>query len=129
MLKILVNEGCPQKFISVWQAKEGIRSGFRDKFWLVLNSSGNFLFNGYKNLRFLSKNEWEKGVQRCLPISYRQKVGKKATFGFKVKIFNLNFHSFPLTNLGNISAYQIENFLYFSKHYLLFILVALWREL
>ena len=80
VLKILVNEGCPQKFISVWQAKEGIRSGFRDQCWLVLNSSGNFLSNGYKNLGFLSKNEWEKGVQRCLPISYKQKVGKISHF-------------------------------------------------
>ena len=64
----------------------------------------------------------KKGFKDAYPSHTDDKLVKKATFGFKVKIFNLNFHSFPLTNLENISAYQIENFLYFSK---LFILVVL----
>ena len=67
----------------------------------------------------------KKGFKDAYPSHTDNKLVKKATFGFKVKIFNLNFHSFPLTNLENISAYQIENFLYFSKHYILFILVVL----
>ena len=50
VLKILVNKGC-------LTGQRGYQDGIRDQCWLVLNSSGNFLSNDYKNLRFLSKNE------------------------------------------------------------------------
>ena len=67
----------------------------------------------------------KKGFKDAYQSHTDKKLVNKNTFGFKVKIFNLNFtsHSFPFTNLGNIS--ESENFLYFSKHYLLFILVVL----
>ena len=41
---------------------------------------------------------------------------KKQTFRIQVKIFKLNFLSSPLPKLINLGAYQIENFLNFSKH-------------
>ena len=37
-------------------------------------------------------------------------------FEEKVEIFKLNFLSFEWSNWGDLSAYQIENFLNFSKH-------------
>ena len=47
----------------------------------------------------------------------------------QVKIFKPNFLSFEWSNWDNLSAYQIENFLNFSKHSWLLILVAFLGEL
>ena len=38
-------------------------------------------------------------------------------FEVQVKIFKPNFLSFEWSNWDNLSAYQIENFLNFSKHF------------
>ena len=53
--------------LCVWQAIEGTRSGLQTKVGWVLKSSGNFLSDEHKNSSFLSENDWEKWVQRCLP--------------------------------------------------------------
>ena len=47
----------------------------------------------------------------------------------EVKIFKLNFLSSLLPKWENLGAYQIENFLKFSKHPLVLILVSIRREL
>ena len=48
---------------------------------------------------------------------------KSQTFLDQVKIFRSNFLSFPLSKLENLSVHQIENFLNFSKHPTLLIMV------
>ena len=54
---------------------------------------------------------------------------KKQTFINQVKIFKLNFLSFPLTKLENLSVHQIGNFLNFLKHPILFLIVSFVRKL
>ena len=44
------------------------------------------------------------------------KVASLHDFEVQVKIFKPNFLSFEWSNLDNLSAYQIENFLNFSRH-------------
>ena len=64
----LTLQGVPKKrLISVQQAVEGIRSDLWIKVGGVLENSGNFLSDEHKNSSFLSENDWEKWVQRCLP--------------------------------------------------------------
>ena len=54
---------------------------------------------------------------------------KKQTFRNQVKIFKLHFLSSPLTKLENLGVHQIGNFLNFSKHPILFLIVSFVREL
>ena len=49
-------------------------------------------------------------------------------FEVQAKIFELNFLSFKWSKWDNLSAYQIEIFLNFSKHSWLLILLAFWGE-
>ena len=61
-------QGVPKKTqFCVWWAIEGIRSGLETKVGWVLKTSGNFLSDEHKNFPFLTKNDWEKWGQRCLP--------------------------------------------------------------
>ena len=61
-------QGVPKKTLFyVSQAIEGTRSGLETKVGWVLKNSGNFLSDEHKNSSFLSKNDWEKWGQRCLP--------------------------------------------------------------
>ena len=61
-------QGVPKKtHFWLWQTIEGTRSGLEIKVGWVLQNSGNFLSDEHKNSSFLSENDWEKWVQRCLP--------------------------------------------------------------
>ena len=63
-------QGVPKKIrISVSQAVEGLESGLEIKVGSVLENSGFFLSNEYKNFSLLSKNSWENQGQTCLPPS------------------------------------------------------------
>ena len=68
IFNVIQIQGVPKKTLFyVWQAIEGTRSGLETKVGWVLQNSGNFLSDEHKNSSFLSENDWEKWVQRCLP--------------------------------------------------------------
>ena len=58
-----------------------LRNGLEVKVGWVLKSSGNFLFNKYKNIIIWSRNAWENLSQRYLPLQKsKNKHRKKSTF-------------------------------------------------
>ena len=61
-------------FCESWRpsrSNSATRTGLETKVGWVLQNSGNFLSDEHKNSSFLSKNDWEKWGQRCLPPGKR----------------------------------------------------------
>ena len=74
---------------------------------------------------FCTKIQKKQRFKDTYPPQKNKKSVKWIIFTAHLKIFKLNFLNSPLSNLEKICAHHIENFLNFSEHTLLLILVPL----
>ena len=72
---------------------------------------------------FCLKMQKKQRFKDVSPPQKNKKPVKWIIFRAQLKIFKPNFLSSPLSNLENLCANQIENFMNFSEHILLLILI------